>query len=84
MAFCAKIIRMNSIMRAQRKARKLTLKAAAAQVDTDVSHLSKLERGERVASTPLARRIAALYGITVDDVVGGPDKEGLVSGADSV
>lgn len=68
---------MDSTIRTRRKALKLTIGAAARQLQTDTGHLSRIERGHAAASIQLARRMAALYEISVDDVVGGPDLDGL-------
>jgi transcriptional regulator with XRE-family HTH domain len=46
----------------------LTLTAFARDVGTDVSHLSRIERGAGGPSNALRNRIAARLGVSIDDI----------------
>lgn len=60
-----------SRIRQLRKDRGLTLAQASAKVGTDAGNLSRVERGEQSPSIELARKLAWLYEVPVDQVVGG-------------
>ncbi len=54
-----------TLLRAAREATGLSLRAAAGQVGTDPTHLSRLERGLVFPSLSLLHRLAALYNVNV-------------------
>ena len=58
-------------MNIKRKRQKLglTLLEAGAKLSTDPGNLSRIERGKQLPSLPLARRIASVYGMTIDEVL---------------
>ena len=58
-------------LRELRKEHGMTLEAVATIVETDVGHLSRVEREETQPGLALARRLAGLYGVSVDEIVGG-------------
>jgi transcriptional regulator with XRE-family HTH domain len=53
-----------------RTSRGLLLKDAADSLGTDPGNLSRIESGKQSPSLSLARKIAAFYSITLDDVFG--------------
>lgn len=55
-------------LRDARKQRNQTLKDAGAFFGIDASNLSRIERGLQPPSIDLARRMAAHYGMTLDEV----------------
>lgn len=58
------------ILRERRKARSMTLMKAADEVGIHFSSLSRIERGQQMPSPRVAKRIAAVYGISLDDLYG--------------
>ena len=44
------------------------LKEAAERVGTDAGNLSRIERGQQDPSLSLARKLAALYGVSLDEL----------------
>lgn len=60
-----------STLRPLRRARKLSVRAAAAKLDVSHASLSRIEMGLQVPRLALARRIAKLYQITLDEVFRG-------------
>jgi DNA-binding XRE family transcriptional regulator len=66
---------MNANLKHIRLSRGLLLKEAAKQIDTDPGNLSRIEQGKQCPSVPLARRIAALYEISLDQVFGPTPRE---------
>lgn len=58
-------------LRELRKKQGMTLEAVAQIVETDVGHLSRVEREETAPGLALARRLAGLYEVSVDEIVGG-------------
>jgi transcriptional regulator with XRE-family HTH domain len=46
----------------------MTLADAARQLGTDPGNLSRIENGRQHPSVALARRMAAFYGMSLDDV----------------
>ena len=61
-----------------RKAYGYTQDQAAEQLDIDRRHLSHLEKGTRGASIDLLLRIADLYGVSLDMLVTGQDRNGTM------
>lgn len=61
---------MSGLLNDQRKKAGLTLVQAARIVGIDAGHLSRIERGATM-SLEVARKLAGLYEVTVDDVTGG-------------
>lgn len=57
---------------ALRRERGMSLNTLGAQVGSSASKLSRIETGERRASLELVLRIALVYGITLDEVLGFP------------
>lgn len=62
-------------LRALRQRHKLTLSEAARRIEYDAGNLSRIERGAQQPSLEIARRLAGLYEVTVDEIVGGPIRE---------
>lgn len=58
------------ILRERRKAQSMTLMKAADEVGIHFSSLSRIERGQQMPSPRVAKRIAAVYGISLDDLYG--------------
>ena len=58
-----------------RVSRGLMLKDVARQVGTDAGNLSRIEQGKQNPSLALARKLAALYGISLDDIFGPAPQE---------
>lgn len=58
------------ILRENRKAKRMTLEQAAEEVGIHISSLSRIERGQQLPSPKVAKRIAAVYGISLDDLYG--------------
>lgn len=56
-------------LRVARVRAKLTLSAAAAQVRLSESHLSRVERGQRRVSQPVALALSAVYGVPVRTIL---------------
>lgn len=59
-------------IRSLRRARAMTLAQLAAATGIDLSTLSRLETGQRQPSLEALLRLAQVYGVTVDDLVGAP------------
>lgn len=59
-------------LRALRAQRRTTLKAVAAATGISVSTLSRLESGQRRPTLELLLPLARTYGVTMDELVGGP------------
>lgn len=57
-----------NILRTKRAELGLRLKEAAARVRCDPGNLSRIEQGKQTPSLALARRLAKLYGLTLDEV----------------
>jgi transcriptional regulator with XRE-family HTH domain len=57
------------VLRLLREARGLSLREAARRADVDPSHLWRVEAGQHAPSLRLAVRLAALYGVALDDLV---------------
>jgi transcriptional regulator with XRE-family HTH domain len=57
-----------NILRSKRVALGLRLKEAAAQASCDPGNLSRIEQGKQMPSITLARRLADIYGLTLDEV----------------
>jgi transcriptional regulator with XRE-family HTH domain len=55
-------------LRQMRRNRGLLLSEVAEHVDITTSYLSLIERGERVPSPPVAKRLADFYGHVVTDL----------------
>jgi transcriptional regulator with XRE-family HTH domain len=60
-----------STLKHLRTSRGLRLKDVASQMDTDTGNLSRIETGKQAPSIHLARKLAAFYGITLEDVFSG-------------
>jgi transcriptional regulator with XRE-family HTH domain len=58
-----------------RVSRGLMLKDVAQQVGTDAGNLSRIEQGKQNPSLALARKLASLYGISLDDIFGPAPQE---------
>ena len=58
-----------------RVSRGLMLKDVAQQVGTDAGNLSRIEQGKQNPSLALARKLASLYGISLDDIFGPTPQE---------
>lgn len=70
-----------SILRAKRKERGLTLSNVSCVVGIDNGNLSRIERGIQLPDVRLGKRLAAFFGISLDEVyaeVGGGNTVGLV------
>lgn len=63
---------MNPDIRAMREATGLTIPQAAKRLGTDQGNLSRIERGKQRLMIDMARKMAGLYGVSVDQLVGGP------------
>jgi transcriptional regulator with XRE-family HTH domain len=59
---------MSAQVRARRRQGGLLLRDLAAVADITVSHLSLIERGERMPSPPVAKRIADHFGTDIDEL----------------
>lgn len=59
-------------LRALRAGRRTTLAAVAADTGISVSTLSRLESGQRRPTLELLLPLARVYGVTMDELVGGP------------
>ncbi len=57
-------------LRECREKGKLTLSAAAERIGVSVTHLSRLERGQRQPSIGVLLQLASLYGVGVGELVG--------------
>jgi len=57
-----------NILRSKRVALGLKLKEAAERVNSDPGNLSRIELGKQTPSLALARRIADIYELTLDEV----------------
>lgn len=63
---------MTPDIRAMREATGLTIPQAAKRLGTDQGNLSRIERGKQRLMIDMARKMAGLYGVSVDQLVGGP------------
>lgn len=61
-----KVDSTESLLRRVREERGQSLRDAAVELGVAASHLSRLERGEKVASPELRERAASYYGISDD------------------
>ena len=61
-----------NILRSKRVAIGLRLKEAADLARCDPGNLSRIELGKQMPSITLARRLAEIYGLTLDEVFGAP------------
>jgi transcriptional regulator with XRE-family HTH domain len=59
-----------NILRSKRVALGLRLKEAATKAKCDPGNLSRIEQGKQMPSIALARRLAVIYGLTLDEVFG--------------
>lgn len=59
-------------LRSLRTDRNLTLTALSAATGSSVSTLSRLESGQRRPTLELLMPLARMYGVTIDELVGGP------------
>jgi len=57
-----------------RKKQGLSLAAAAKILGTFAPNLLRKERGDEAISVEMARKMAGLYGVSVEDITGGPIK----------
>ena len=55
-------------LREKRASRGLTLIALGHILDADPGGLSRIERGQQLPSIALAKKLAAFYGMTLDDI----------------
>ena len=56
-------------LRDLRMERNLTLKDVSEAIDYGISDLSRVEREVQVLTMPLAKKLAAFYGVTLDELV---------------
>ncbi len=66
---------MDTLLRKTRKNKALTLAQAASLLGTTSGNLSRIETGLQQPNLPLARRIAAEYRLTLDQVYVGDDTD---------
>ena len=66
---------MNANLKHIRLSRGYMLKEVASKIGTDPGNLSRIEQGKQCPSVPLARRIASLYEISLDQVFGSTPSE---------
>ncbi len=66
---------MDTLLRKTRKKQSLTLAQAASLLGTTSGNLSRIETGLQHPSIPLARRIAAEYRLTLDQIYAGEDTD---------
>lgn len=52
----------DTLLRAERKARGLSVRAVAAAIDVDPSNLSRIELGSQTPTKTIARKLFAYYG----------------------
>jgi DNA-binding XRE family transcriptional regulator len=59
---------MNTQIREYRQHLGMSLQEAAGQLGTNPGNLSRIERGIQLPSIGLARRISAMFGMTLDEI----------------
>jgi transcriptional regulator with XRE-family HTH domain len=60
-----------STLKHLRTSRGLRLKDVASQMGTDTGNLSRIEAGKQAPSIHLARKLAAFYSVTLEEVFSG-------------
>lgn len=60
-----------STLKHLRTSRGLRLKDVASEMGTDIGNLSRIESGKQAPSIHLARKLAAFYAITLEEVFSG-------------
>ncbi|MCP4342097.1 MAG: helix-turn-helix transcriptional regulator [Desulfobulbaceae bacterium] len=71
---------MTTLLRTIRINRYQTLQEAADLFETNVGNLSRIEQGKQMPRLSLARRIAAEYELTLDEVYAGEDTRSNTAG----
>ncbi|STR51252.1 Helix-turn-helix [Klebsiella oxytoca] len=59
---------MQSLLRYLRKSQGMTLSHVAAAVDIDPGNLSRIERGQQVASTDIAEKLVNFFSGQIDEL----------------
>lgn len=57
-----------NILRERRKVKGLTLEEASREIGIHFASLSRIERGQQTPSPKVARRLCAVYGLSMDDL----------------
>ncbi len=69
---------LGSTLRGRRQERKLTLQQLADQSGVSRAAISKIERGESGASTPVLGKLAEALDLSISQLIGGPRREHVV------
>ena len=59
-------------LRTLRKKFGMTLVEVSKRLETDPGNLSRIETGKQGLTVSMARKLAGLYSVSVDQIVGGP------------